>query len=404
MLRSLFSGISGLRAHQQMMDVTGNNIANVNTTGYKSSQTVFQDTLSQMVNAAGAPQNGAGGTNPAQVGLGVRTASINANFSQGAAQTTGKAGDMMIQGDGFFVVKSGGESVYTRAGSFTFDANGSLTTPNGQIVQGWSANTKGDVNTAGAPGNIKLPIGVSLAPEETTKFTLTGNLSFEAPIDATGATAGSSKVIPIPVIDANGASSTLNVTMTHSAADTWTVTTPGGGSETLTFQGGRPVDASGNPVTSINLTDGGKTFAVDITDITQYSGNTEARVSASDGSAAGILSSYTVSNTGQIVGVFSNGLKQSLGQLALANFNNVNGLEKIGDSMFRSTVNSGLAQVGAAGSAGLGLITSGALEMSNVDLAQEFTNLVIAQRGFQANSRIITTSDEILQELVNLKR
>src|SRR6188768_2606512 len=182
MLRSLFSGISGLRAHQQMMDVTGNNIANVNTTGYKSSQTVFQDTLSQMVNAAGAPQNGAGGTNPAQVGLGVRTASINANFSQGAAQNTGKSGDMMIQGDGFFIVKSGGESVYTRAGSFTFDANGSLTTPNGQIVQGWGADKDGNVNTAGAPANIKLPIGISLAPDPTTSFTLTGNLSYEAPL------------------------------------------------------------------------------------------------------------------------------------------------------------------------------------------------------------------------------
>ncbi|GAA2550272.1 flagellar hook protein FlgE [Winogradskya consettensis] len=405
MLRSLFSGISGLRAHQQMMDVTGNNIANVNTTGYKSSQTVFQDTLSQMVNAAGAPQNGAGGTNPAQVGLGVKTASINANFSQGAAQTTGKSGDMMIQGDGFFVVKSGGESVYTRAGSFNFDANGSLTTPNGQIVQGWSANTDGEVNIAGAPGNIKLPIGISLAPEQTTKFTLTGNLSYEAPIDATGATAGSSKVIPIPVVDENGASSTLNVTLTKSGANEWTAKTPTGTAVPITFVNGKPVAADGvTPLTSLTLTEGTETYDVDITDLTHYSGNTEARVSDANGSGAGILSSYTVSNTGQIVGVFSNGLKQTLGQLALANFNNVNGLEKIGDSMFRSTVNSGLAQVGAAGSAGLGTITNGALEMSNVDLAQEFTNLVIAQRGFQANSRIITTSDEILQELVNLKR
>jgi flagellar hook protein FlgE len=398
MLRSLFSGISGLRAHQQMMDVTGNNIANVNTTGYKSSQTVFQDTLSQMVNAAGAPQNQAGGTNPAQVGLGVRLASINANFGQGAAQTTGKSSDMMIQGDGFFVVKSGGEALYTRAGSFTFDANGSLTTPNGQIVQGWSADGSGNVNTAGAPGDIKLPIGISLAPEETTRFTLTGNLSFEAPQNtavAPARTPGSFKVIPIPVIDQNGASDILEVTLTKTGPNQWAATTPAGNPAVpITFTNGKP---NTNTITI----DG---YSVDITDVTYYSGNTEARVSASDGAAAGILSSYTVSNTGQIVGVFSNGLKQTLGQLALANFNNVNGLEKIGDSMFRSTVNSGLAQVGAAGSAGLGLITSGALEMSNVDLAQEFTNLVIAQRGFQANSRVITTSDEILQELVNLKR
>ena len=386
MLRSLFSGISGLRAHQQMMDVTGNNIANVNTTGYKSSQAVFQDTLSQMVNAAGAAQNGAGGTNPSQVGLGVRLASINANFGQGAAQTTGKSSDMMIQGDGFFVVKSGGESLYTRAGSFTFDANGSLTTPTGQIVQGWGA-TNGEVNTSGAPGNIKLPIGVSLSPTVTENITLTGNFSYEAEV-------GAVKEIPIKVIDENGAAQTMVVTFTKADAETWTMALPDGTSTDLHFTSGKP-DSD-----SVDLAP----YAFDIHDLTNFSGNTEARVSNSNGSTAGVLSSYTVSNTGQIVGVFSNGLKQTLGQVALANFNNVNGLEKIGDSMFRSTVNSGLAQVGAAGSGGLGLITSGALEMSNVDLAQEFTNLVIAQRGFQANSRIITTSDEILQELVNLKR
>ena len=406
MLRSLFSGISGLRAHQQMMDVTGNNIANVNTTGYKSSQAVFQDTLSQMVNAAGAPQNGAGGTNPAQVGLGVRLASITNNFGQGAAETTGKSSDMMIQGDGFFVVKSGGEALYTRAGSFSFDANGSLTTPNGQVVQGWSAEDDGSVNTAGAPGNIKLPIGISLAPTETKSITFTGNLSNEAVVGAT-------KDIPVAVYDKNGASNTTDFTFSKTDASTWTVTLPDGTNSAITFTDGKAV---GDPDPATGEDTGMKTlsgtnpdgtpysYKIDVHDLTQYSGNTEARVSNSDGSGAGILSSYTVSNTGQIVGVFSNGLKQTLGQVALANFNNVNGLEKIGDSMFRSTVNSGLAQVGAAGSAGLGLITSGALEMSNVDLAQEFTNLVIAQRGFQANSRVITTSDEILQELVNLKR
>jgi flagellar hook protein FlgE len=385
MLRSLFSGISGLRAHQQMMDVTGNNIANVNTTGYKTSQTVFQDTLSQMVNAAGAPQGTAGGTNPAQVGLGVRLAGISANFGQGAAQTTGKSSDMMIQGDGFFVVKSGGEELFTRAGSFTFDANGALTTPNGQIVQGWSADN-GVINNSGAPGNIMLPTGVTLAPTVTTRITMTGNFSNEA-------APGTSREIPLKVYDADGAAQTLIATFTKADADTWTLEMPDGTTADVDFTGGQ---ATGT------VSAGGYTF--DVNDLTQYSGNTEARVSNSDGSAAGILSSYTVSNTGQIVGVFSNGLKQTLGQLALANFNNVNGLEKIGDSMFRSTVNSGLAQVGAAGSGGLGMITSGALEMSNVDLAQEFTNLVIAQRGFQANSRVITTSDEILQELVNLKR
>ena len=422
MLRSLFSGISGLRAHQQMMDVTGNNIANVNTTGYKSSQVVFQDTLSQMVNAAGAPQNGLGGTNPAQVGLGVRTASNNANFAQGAAQTTGKAADMMIQGDGFFVVKSGGEELYTRAGSFTFDANGTLVTPNGQQVQGWTANTTGVVNTADSPDKIQLPIGVTLSPAVTTNVTLSGNFSNESAI-------GDTQQMAVKVYDANGAANPMAVTFTKSDADTWSLTLPVGATmpdgsvvqtdgSSLMPDGVTPgVLAVGGNVVDVDFTGGkGPTsiafgggsaaggFTFDTHDLTQYSGLTSAHVSNSDGSASGVLASYTVSNTGQIVGVFSNGLKQTLGQLALSNFNNVNGLEKIGDSMFRSTVNSGLAQVGPAGTMGLGLITSGALEMSNVDLAQEFTNLVIAQRGFQANSRIITTSDEILQELVNLKR
>ncbi len=385
MLRSLFSGISGLRAHQQMMDVTGNNIANVNTVGYKTSQVEFQDTLSQMVSAAGAPQNGAGGTNPAQVGLGVRTASINANFGQGAAETTGKSSDMMIQGDGFFVVRSGGEELYTRAGSFTFDANGSLTTPNGQTVQGWSG-VNGVVNTANVPGDIKLPIGVTLSPTVTTNITLTGNFSNEAAI-------GDAQQMSVKVYDTNGAANSMVATFTKSASDTWTMSLPDGSSADIQFTAGK------GPAT---VTAGGFTF--DTHDLTQFSGTTSAHVSNSDGSASGVLSSYTVSNSGQIVGVFSNGLKETLGQLALANFNNVNGLEKIGDSMFRNPVNSGLAQVGAAGTQGLGLITSGALEMSNVDLAQEFTNLVIAQRGFQANSRVITTSDELLQELVSMKR
>jgi flagellar hook protein FlgE len=304
---------------------------------------------------------------------------------------------MMIQGDGFFIVKNGGENLFTRAGSFTFDANGALTTANGDIVQGWTA-TNGVVNNAGLPGDIKLPIGVTLSPSETTNITLTGNFSNDAvPNDATDAT--STKQIPIKsVYDATGAEVPLTVTLTKTATDTWTIDVPAHGttaadSQPITFTNGR---ATGT------VTAGGFTF--DVSALTQFSGGNDARVSNSDGAAAGVLRSYTVSNSGEIVGVFSNGLTETLGQVALANFNNANGLEKVGESMYRSTPNSGLAQIGAAGTTGLGTIMSGALEMSNVDLAQEFTNLVIAQRGFQANSRVITTSDELLQELVNLKR
>jgi flagellar hook protein FlgE len=386
MLRSMFSGISGLRAHQQMMDVTGNNIANVNTNGFKTSQTSFQDTLSQMVRASGAPQGQAGGTNPAQIGLGVKLGSISTNFGQGAAQTTGKSTDLMIQGDGFFVVRSGGEQLYTRAGSFDWDSNGSLVTSNGNIVQGWMG-TNGVVNTAGTPGNITLPLGQTIAPQATANLTLAGNLS-------AGDAVGASKEIQTTVFSATGAEEAITLTFTKSDADTWQVELPDGSTANLDFAGGKP--------TASPLTIGG--FSLDVSAMSSYSGATAPQVNNRDGSSSGTLASYTISQSGEIIGVFSNGLKQALGQIALANFNNVNGLEKVGNSMFRTTVNSGLPQVGTAGTNGLGAITGGTLEMSNVDLAQEFTNLVIAQRGFQANSRVITTSDELLQELVNLKR
>jgi flagellar hook protein FlgE len=366
--------------------VTGNNIANVNTNGFKTSQATFQDTLSQMVRAAGAPQGQAGGTNPAQVGLGVRLGSISTNFGQGAAQTTGKSTDLMIQGDGFFVVRSGGEQMFTRAGAFDFDSSGSLVTPNGNIVQGWTA-VNGVVNPNTAPNNLTLPLGQTIAPVATTNMTLVGNLS-------EGAAPGAVIEVATTAYDATGAATPITLTFEKTSASSWSLTLPDGSSTTVDFTAGKPDNAT--------VTAGGYTF--NVSSMSQYSGTSSAKVAEADGSAAGTLSSYTISQSGEIVGVFSNGLKQALGQIAMANFTNVNGLEKVGNSMYRSTVNSGLPQVGVAGTGGMGVINGGALEMSNVDLAQEFTNLVIAQRGFQANSRVITTSDELLQELVNLKR
>jgi flagellar hook protein FlgE len=412
MLRSLYSGISGLHAHQMMMDVTGNNIANVNTVGYKASSVQFQDTLSQMVGAAGSPQKGQAGTNAAQVGLGVRNAGITSNFSQGSAETTGKAGDMMVQGDGFFMTRKGNEELYTRAGSFFFDANGTLATAGGQPVQGWTADIDGTVNTAGKPDDIKMPLGQSLSPVSTSTLEMKGNLTNDG-------VAGDSTQIPFKAFDKFGTPLSLVATFSRTTGPTdtpqsWSVTvsksgttTPATAATPITFTDGKP-DLAKISFADLSTVDPNlsPTLDIDTKDLTMYHGLTEARVSDSNGNAAGTLSSlsYTVSDTGQIIGAFSNGQKKILGQVALATFKNVNGLEKVGDSEFRSTVNSGLAQVGTPSSAGLGQVLSGALEMSNVDLAQEFTNLVIAQRGFQANSRIITTSDELLQELVSMKR
>jgi flagellar hook protein FlgE len=445
MLRSLYSGISGLNAHQRMIDVTGNNIANVNTTGYKSSQVQFNDTLSQMMGAGGSPQDGMAGTNPAQVGLGVRVAGITANFSQGSAQTTGKSGDMMIQGDGFFITRSGNESLYTRAGSFFFDANGVLATATGEPVQGWTA-VDGKVNSAAKPGDIRMPLGATIPPERTTTMTLKGNLSSDNIPDVNdpdnygieGTPVGNPgyiTTIPVKVFDEQGGTHTITAHFTRIAVNNtldppisnWRVQLLGeddgdpltplptlGNFVELQFQNGKPViDNNGveddpnnvlKTIPGIGLAP--ETYTIDVTDISSYSGTTDARVFDTDGQTAGALTSlsYTVSDSGEIIGVYSNGLKQTLGQVAMATFKNVAGLEKVGNSLFRTTVNSGYAQVGEPGSAGMGQVISGALEMSNVDLAQEFTNLVVAQRGFQANSRIITTSDEILQELVSMKR
>ncbi|HWS36682.1 MAG TPA: flagellar hook protein FlgE [Actinoplanes sp.] len=422
MLRSLYSGISGLNAHQKMIDVTGNNIANVNTTGFKSTSVQFTDTLSQALGTGGSPQDGMAGTNPAQVGLGVKIGSITQNFSQGSAQTTGKSGDMMIQGDGFFITRSGNENLYTRAGSFFFDANGTLATANGEPVQGWTADSSGKVNSAAKPGDIRMPLGGTIPPIATSTATLKGNLSSDETPDMNNPTntgINYKTTIPIKVYDSQGQTHTVTAEFSRTAFDntsgntnsTWGVRllgedgneiTPG---STLTMTNGKPDTTLVDPVTQkASMTVG--PYTVDVTDITSYSGNTDARVFATDGQTAGALTSlsYSVSDSGEIVGVFSNGLKQTLGQVAMATFKNVNGLEKIGNSSYRTTINSGYAQVGEPGSAGMGTVMSGALEMSNVDLAQEFTNLVVAQRGFQAASRIITTSDEILQELVSMKR
>ncbi|BBH64974.1 flagellar hook protein FlgE [Actinoplanes sp. OR16] len=416
MLRSLYSGISGLNAHQKMIDVTGNNIANVNTAGYKTSSVQFQDTMSQMMGAAGSPQNGQGGTNAAQVGLGVRVAGITQNFSQGSAQTTGKSGDMMIQGDGFFVTRSGNETLYTRAGSFNFDANGTLVTATGEPVQGWTA-VDGKVNASSQPGDIRMPLGATIPPKATGTVTLKGNLSSDDIPDANNPDNSGlnyKTTIPVKVYDDQGATHTVTAEFSRSAnaatatppTSTWAVTLLGEDGSTidgptdLEFSAGKAVLTSSDGTMDLG------SYKVDLSDVTSYSGLTDARVFDTDGQTAGALTSlsYTVSDTGEIVGVYSNGLKQTLGQVAMATFKNVQGLEKVGNSQYRTSVNSGYAQVGQPGSAGMGQVISGALEMSNVDLAAEFTSLIVAQRGFQANSKIITTSDEILQELVSMKR
>ena len=390
MLRSLYSGISGLRSHQTMLDVTGNNIANVNTTAFKSSSTQFQDTLSQLTQSAGGPQALAGGTNPAQVGLGVRVAGISTNFAQGSTQATGRPTDLMISGDGFFVTQLGNQTLYTRAGSFDFDSAGRLVAPDGSVVQGWPA-TNGVVNNGGPVGDVVLPRGAVVPAVATTSATVGGNLPDDAAL-------GTALVRDSQAYDGAGTARALTLTYTRTAAG-WDVS---------------GVDANGaTATTALAFTNGALTtggtlaiggITVDMTKLTGFAGLTSVAVTNQDGRAAGSLETYAIGTDGTIVGQFSNGASQAIGRIVLASFVNPGGLEKAGASAYKSTLNSGIAQIGTAGGGGVGALNSGALEMSNVDLSQEFTNLIVAQRGFQANARIITTSDEVLQELTNLKR
>lgn len=401
MLRSLFSGISGLRAHQTMLDVTGNNIANVNTVGFKSSQVQFQDTLSQVINNAGAPQGGVGGTNPAQVGLGVGVSGITTNFQQGAAQLTGRSTDMMISGDGFFVINKGGEQLYSRAGAFSFDAMGQLVTPDGGLVQGWAADANGNIDLNAPLTDLRLPISTLMGAQATTSTTFEGNLPADAAV-------GKVLTRQVSVYDASGQSRSLTMQFTRTA-DGWDIegTIPGTtstASGSISFTADGQIDTLTMPAFPADAGAGMSGITVDLSALTGFSGLETAAAASQNGQSAGSLQSFAINSDGTLIGTFSNGLKQPIGRVAMANITNPSGLEKSGSSLYRVTVNSGEAQIGFPGTGGRGVLSGGSLEMSNVDLSQEFTNLIVAQRGFQANSRVITTSDELLQELVNLKR
>jgi flagellar hook protein FlgE len=345
---------------------------------------------------------GAGGTNPAQVGLGMRLAGTTTNFTQGGLQNTGRATDLSIQGDGFFAVRTGAETLYTRAGAFSFDAAGRLTTPSGAVVQGWAADADGLINTNAPVDDIVLPIGQLNEPRATETMEVGGNL----PSDAEDGEAIRSS---ITVFDDQGSPVPVDLLFTKGVGDVWTVdaTSDGASVGTGTVSFGADGALTTTPASmTLTMPHGAVevSFGADGQPLTGFAEINTVGILSQNGSAAGSLQSFSISPDGVITGVFSNGRNQALGQVALAAFNNPSGLEKTGGSMYRPTVNSGLVQVGVAGDGGRGMLAGGTLEMSNVDLAQEFTNLIVAQRGFQANSRVVTSSDELLQELVNMKR
>jgi len=424
MMRSMFSAISGLRAHQTWMDVIGNNIANVNTTGFKVGRVRFTDILSQLVRGASGPTETRGGINPLQIGLGAVVGAVDTIHTQGALQLTGKPSDLAIQGDGFFVVSDGSQTLYTRDGAFDIGSDLRLVNPsNGFYVLGWQADANGNVDTAGPVGPITIPIGQQLDAVPTTQITVQGNL------DANQDTAAATPhfVTKVSITDSLGKRHEFYILFDKAGTNTWNYTLQeddprttstteddpdfalgGTTSGTLVFDADGNLDLAASSISAVDLdsTAGGAssiTVTPDFSRLTQLAAPYSANAAA-NGAPAGSLTTFTVSQSGQVLGIYSNGVTKVVGQIALALFTNPGGLMKVGGNAYLPTVNSGEPIVGPADSGGRGKIASGYLEMSNVDLAQEFTSMIMAQRGFQANSRVITTSDEVLQELVNLRR
>lgn len=542
MMRSLFSGVSGLKNHQTRMDVIGNNISNVNTTGFKSGRVTFTDTLNQTLTGASKAAKGKGGTNPKQVGLGSVMSSIDTIFTNGSVQSTGKNTDLCLSGSGLFIVNDSSGTYYTRNGAFEFDEAGNYVLPgSGMFVQGWMAKD-GVLPESCSDGNIEnivIPAGKLMASKATKEVKYTKNLDASSPMIRemeityedgssaklvtdkntvvninipTGTTsasfivkkadgsldlktltntdngdyklgntlsdgstiveikyttpagvdttvrdyvdfdeklpAGSKKItaatlklsddttqvvtsgkytadhsIPLAttvnVYDSLGVEHVVPINIEKSDQNTWlaylakTTLKEKGGDVKLEME---PVEIkfseigkfeSGNGNLKLNY-DASTAKAeyqevtLNFSSLSQFSGSSTINVAA-DGNAAGNLSSVTIDSTGTITGTYTNGVVQAEAQVAVAQFNNPAGLTKTGNSLYQKSNNSGTATVSTAADLGV-TITPSALEMSNVDVANEFSDMIITQRGFQSNSKIITVSDEMLETLINMKR
>jgi flagellar hook protein FlgE len=398
----MFTAISALNMHQSYLDVVANNLANANTIGYKTNRLLFQDQFSQLLSPGAAPTAALGGTNPTQIGLGVQVGYISPIFTQGALQATGRNMDLAIQGDGFFVYQAGNDRRYSREGSLALDSNGMLVNSStGLSAMGWMANAAGVVDTNLPPSAIQIPSNRTMA-KATANVTFGGNLD----ADVTNMPVGSTSTVTMGAYDSLGNPVPVAVTFTRTGTNTWGWAA-GGNNGTLTFDatGHLPANTTG----TINVAGGAGAnplaMTVDFSNLTMLSAPNSAAVTTQDGLPTGSVSDvYITPNDGAIFLVYTNGMREQIGQVAVARFANPSGLIRSGHTMFQQGLNSGEPQVGTANSGGRGSIAAGYLEGSNVDMAQEFTNMILAQRGFQASSRVITTSDEIIQELVNLKR
>jgi flagellar hook protein FlgE len=422
LLTALYSGVSGLSANGQAIAVIGDNIANVNTVGFKGSRILFQELLSQTV---------LGG----QMGRGTSTQVIDKLMGQGQIQATGSATDLALTGDGFFILRnSSGNQFYTRAGQFRLDADGYLVNPAGLKVQGYPESQSG---LAFGLQSINLA-SVQSPPRATSRVTLNANLDPGAEVapggpafDPANAAATSNFSTGMTVYDSLGQAHTVTVYFRKTAANEWDwyalaspselTAPPASGYSAhghLSFDGTGALQSATQLSSSFDFSGGaqagqaiqfdfGQSIAAGGTGLagtTQFARPSALNFQNQDGYTAGTLQGITIDRDGVISGSFSNGTSRALARIAVATFQSTAGLEKAGGGLFRETLASGPATIGRANEANRGSITSSALELSNVDLASQFIDLITAQRAYQANSKTITTADSLLGEVINLKR
>jgi flagellar hook protein FlgE len=441
--RSMLAAVSGIDANQTLLDEIANNIANADTVGYKEGTVQFSALLSEQVSGATAPTSGGGGVNPIAVGSGVRVSSVITDNAEGTLEATGNPTDVAIQGNGFLVVESGGEQMYTRDGALTVDETGQLTTLTGGLVQGWQATGTGLIDTNAPVGAINIPTGETIAAKTTTRITLEGNL----PAWSGKGTLPQPATVTLDTYNPLGAVVHIVVTFTatKTKADTWKVSAKVAGTtktvktvttktktKTKTKTTGTLIPATKDKIT-FDATTGAllKTgltakptggFAIQmkapttsgftktshitlffpapgsVNAVTQFTG-ARTITGSQDGYSSGSLESYSISGTGVITGKFSNGKTMALGQIALATFANNTGLENVGNGLLATSANSGQAQIGTPGTGVRGTLLGGQLEQSNVNLGTQLTDLITAQEAYEANTKAISTSQQVIASL-----
>ncbi len=423
-MASFFIPLTGLEADSTALNTIANDLANMNTTAFKGQSVNFADLFYQQIGTAGSGD-------PIQVGAGVQVSSIETDFEQGSINSTGNATDVALNGNGFFVIQDGGVQEYTRDGNFSLDSNGNLITSNGAQVMGYPA-VNGVVNTNAPLTAINIPVGSVEQPQATTTLNMTANL------DATSAL-GTTFPAQITVYDSLGVSHVATVTYTQAGVNTWNysvalpagdftsgVSTPVTG--TLTFnssgnliqvkQGAGPVQTVGTAAGDVSsialafngLADGAANLNMNwnllgsgnTPTISQVAAASAVSATTQNGYASGEYQSFNIASDGTVTATYSNGQQQAIGQLALANAPNLQGLELLGNGDYATTLASGTPSIAASGADGLGTMEDGALEESNVNISAEFSDLIIAQRAFEADSKTVTTFDTVTQDTINM--